>query len=186
MSAGPSGPSIAEAVDPTGVDDPGADPPVLTSELHGETIAGGPLRSGSTRALAAHGDDGAGLLSGAAGLLVFLGFMLFTTQLLVDLYASSVVTGAAHSGARVVAGARVDHTDAASLDAARSEGERRVRQLLGRHGQGAQLDWSGSTADEIVLRVVVDNPRFALPGVGARLGVDRVDRTVRVRVEELR
>jgi hypothetical protein len=133
-----------------------------------------------------HGDAGAGLLSSAAGLLVFLGFLLFTTQLLVDLHASSVVTGAAHSGARVVAGTRVDHGDATSLGAAQAEGDRRVRQLLGRQGDTARLDWSGSTLDEVVLRVVVDNPRFALPGVGARLGVDRVDRTVRVRVEALR
>ncbi|MEZ5141095.1 MAG: hypothetical protein R2726_01045 [Acidimicrobiales bacterium] len=129
------------------------------------------------------GDAGAGLLSSAAGLLVFLGFVLFTVQLLVDLHASSVVTDAAYSGARAVAGARVDHRDPDEVAAAQREAEARVRQLLGRQGATAQLDWSRSTPDEVALHVVVDNPRFTLPGLPAHLGVDRVDRVVTLRVE---
>lgn len=187
MTPGAAGlPTVATAAGTTSVEERAPDHPDLAPPPAPAPTLRAQLPAGRTAPSPGAGDDGTGLLSSAAGLLVFLGFLLFTTQLLVDLYASSVVTGAAHSGARVVAGARVDHGDAASLDAAQREGERRVRQLLGRQGHTAQLDWSASTADEIVLRVMVDNPRFALPGVGARLGVDRVDRTVRVRVEELR
>ncbi|MFN8039113.1 MAG: hypothetical protein U0Q07_07875 [Acidimicrobiales bacterium] len=132
------------------------------------------------------GDRGAGLLSSAAGVLVFLGFLLLTVQLLVDLHAQSVVSDAAYSGARAVAGARVDQDDAVAVADARRRAEDRVRSLLGRQGASAHLDWSASTADEVALRVVVDNPRFTLPGLSAHLGVDHVDRTVRLRVERPR
>lgn len=131
-------------------------------------------------------DRGAGLLSSAAGLLVFLGFLLLAVQLLVDLHAQSVVSDAAYSGARAVAGARVDHDDPGAVDEARRDAEARVRSLLGRQGASARFDWSASSADEVALRVVVDNPRFAVPGLPVHLGVDQVDRTVRLRVERFR
>lgn len=49
------------------------------------------------------GDRAAGLLSSAFGLLFFLVFMLLAVQVLWSLYATTVVTGAAHDAGRLVA-----------------------------------------------------------------------------------
>jgi hypothetical protein len=58
--------------------------------------------------------------------------------------------------------------------------------MLGRFGQRVEFDWSATTADEVVLRVQADTLRFTLPGLPATLGFDRIDRTVRARVEVVR
>lgn len=132
----------------------------------------------------ASGDTGVGLIGSIAGLLVFLALMLFAVQTLVALHTRSAVTDAAYEGARAVAGARVDHEDPVAVAAAQGDAERRVRVLLGRFGESVQLDWSGTTADTVSLRVQARPPTFlwtALRGPTAP-----VDRTVRVRVEELR
>lgn len=128
-------------------------------------------------------DGGAGLIGTTSGVLVFLCFLLFAVQLLIGLYGRSVMTSVALSGANRVAGARVDHADAAAVAVARARAEAEMRQLLGRQASGTTFDWSGSTPDEVVLRVHADLPRFMLPGVKGRLGTDTVDRTIRVRVE---
>ncbi len=133
----------------------------------------------------ARGDHGAGLIGTVAGLLVFLALMLFAVQTLIGLYTRSVVTDAAYEGARMVAGARVDHTDPGAEGAARVAAEDTVRHLLGRFGDRVELDWSSSTADEVALTVKARPPGFlwtALRGPGAAL----IDRTVRVRVEQVR
>lgn len=131
-------------------------------------------------------DDGVGLIGAISGVLVVLAFVLFATQLLMNLYTTSVVTSAGYEGARMVAGHRVDHDDPRAVAEARARAETRVRQLLGRYGERVEMDWSASTDDTVVLRLRADTQRFLLPGLPARLGFDRVDRTVRVRVEDLR
>lgn len=134
----------------------------------------------------APGDDtGTALVSSIAGLLVFLAMLLFAVQTLVGLYTRSVVTDAAHEGARRVAGARVDQTDSGAQGEARIRTEQEVRRLLGRFGDEVSMDWSASTADTVSLRVRARPPGFlwdALRGPGSAL----VDRTVTVRVERLR
>jgi hypothetical protein len=132
------------------------------------------------------GEQGTGLIGTLAGVTVFLIFLLFAVQLLVDLYATSAATSAAFDGARVVAGSRTDHSDPLSEAAARSAAERRVRAELGGFGRSVRLDWSGSDADAVQLRIEGDTPRFLFPGLQRALGVDHVDRTVRVRVEAFR
>ena len=133
----------------------------------------------------ARGDErGVGLIGSVAGLLVFLAFMLLAVQTLVALHARSAVTDAAYEGARAVAGARVDHGDPVAVAAAQADAGARVRSLLGRYGDSVELDWSGTTADTVSLRVSARPPTFlwtALRGPTAP-----IDRTVRVRVEELR
>ena len=132
----------------------------------------------------ARGEDGTGLIASLAGLLVFLAFLLFAVQTLVALHTRSVVTDAAYEGARAVAGARVDHTDPASVAAAQADATELVRRLLGRFGDRVEIDWSGTTADSISLTVRARPPGFlwaALRGPGAAL----IDRTVHVRVEEM-
>jgi len=96
----------------------------------------------------------------------------------------SVVTDAAFERARAVAGARVDHSDPASVTAAQADATGLVRRLLGRFGDRVEIDWSGTTAESISLTVRARPPGFlwaALRGPGAAL----IDRTVHVRVEEM-
>lgn len=131
-------------------------------------------------------DRGAGLIGLIGSVVVFLALMLFAVQILVNLYATSVATGAAYEGARQVAGARIDHSDPGAVDEARSRAEDHVRNLLGRAGDEAIVDWSRSTDDEVALRIQIQPPRFGWPGIGARTGFGRIDRTVRVRVEQWR
>jgi hypothetical protein len=132
------------------------------------------------------GEQGTGLIATFAALVVFLAFLLFAVQLLVDLYATSATTSAAFDGARVVAGSRADHADPAALAAAERAAEARVRSELGAFGRAVTFDWSGTDADSVQLRVKGDAPRFLWPGLQHALGVDHVDRTVRVRVERWR
>ena len=131
-------------------------------------------------------DRGAGLIGTIAGVLVFLGFLLFAVQLLVDLYATSAATSAAFDGARLVAGSRTDHTSADSIGRARDEAERRMRDELGDFGDQVTFDWTGSDAEVIAVRIEGPAPRFLLPGLGGPLGFDHIDRTARVRVEVAR
>ena len=127
-----------------------------------------------------HGDAGSGLIGMIGSVAVFLVFLLFAVQLLVGLYGRSVVTSVAYDGARSVAGHRSPHDRAAEVQA-----EQRMRQLVGT-GMHLTFDWGGSTADEVVLRVHADNPRFLWPGVADGLATDHIDRTVRVRIERER
>jgi hypothetical protein len=131
-------------------------------------------------------DRGTGLIGTLAGVTVFLVFLLFAVQLLVDLYATSTATSAAFDGARVVAGSRADHADPLALVVARTAAERRVRSELGDFGRTVRLDWAGSDADTVQLRIVGEAPRFLFPSLQRALGVDHIDRTVRVRVESFR
>jgi hypothetical protein len=131
------------------------------------------------------GDAGTGLIGSFTALLAFLALVLFSVQLLMSLYTTSVVTSAAHEGARVAAARAVDQGDPAAVAAARARGERRVYQLLGHFGERVRMDWSASDADTVVLRIEADTQRFSLPGLRSA-GIDHVDRTVQIRVEQLR
>lgn len=144
---------------------------------------GRPPRGGTSDGSVA--DRGVGLIGTISALLVFLALLLFAVQTLVGLYTRSVVTDAAHEGARLVAGARVDHSNPGAVAEARGRAEAEVRRLLGRFGDTVELDWSASTPDTVALRVRAHPPGFlwaALRGPGSAL----VERTVRVRVETLR
>ena len=60
----------------------------------------------------------------------------------------------------------------------------RVRDLLGRAGDDAELTWE--VDDDVVrLHLVVPTRRFLMPAVAGSLGLDEVDRTISVRREEL-
>jgi hypothetical protein len=126
------------------------------------------------------------MLTASLALLVFLAFLLFAAQLLVNLYATSTVTSAAHRGARQVASDALDHHDAAAVRAARERAEQTMRALLGAQGTEARFDWSGSGPAQVVLRVRLDTPALAPFGAHERLPFGRIDRTVHARVEELR
>lgn len=126
------------------------------------------------------GERGAGLISTAAGVLVFLLFVVFAVQLLFSLYASSTVTAVAHDAA-----ARAASDPTPDLDRIAAE----ARAHLGRMGEDAVLTWHSDDvdgdgeADTIALRVVVAPPRLVPRSLGEGVGLGTVDRTARVRVE---
>lgn len=126
-----------------------------------------------------HPERGSGLIGTVAGITVFLAFLLFAVQLLVNLYSASVVTSAAYDAARRVAVGGEHPPSAASLGAA----EEHARGLIGAPGDDAVLTWDLSDPDVVALRIEVANPRVLLGGLGGALGFDTVDRTVRVRTE---
>jgi hypothetical protein len=67
-----------------------------------------------------------------------------------------------------------------------SEAEDMARQSLGRYASRVTFDWSGTSAEEVVLRVQADNPSVLLPVLAGAAALDRLDRTIRIRVERFR
>ena len=130
-------------------------------------------------------EHGTGMVSSIVGVTAFLVLLLFATQLVLNLYATSTVTAAAFDGARIVAGAR-------GGAAAEAEAEAHIRSLLSRYAAAGRLDlrWSyrdtdGEPGPDVVaLRVDADHPTrllavFPIP-------YQHVERTITVRMERLR
>ena len=130
----------------------------------------------STASSATSTEDGTGVIGTVVGVLIFLSLLLFAVQVLVGLYATTVVSAAAYDAAKTVAGA-----DAGGTAAARGAAVADARRRLGRVGDQATFTW-GEAPDSIVLTVRAPRPRF-LP---ASLGLPDVVRTARVRVEAVR
>ncbi|MET0728593.1 MAG: hypothetical protein ABWZ76_09890 [Acidimicrobiales bacterium] len=129
-----------------------------------------------------HPDRGGGAISTAAGVLVFLCFVLFAVQLLFALYASSTVTAVTHDAAQRAALQDAPPRDVIEADA---------RASLGQVGDHATFTWTSldsdgdGGADTVVLRVLATPPRFVPRSIGDGVGLGQIERTVRVRVEEL-
>lgn len=117
-------------------------------------------------------DEGAGVISTFVGTAIFLVFLLFAAQLLLGLYAESVVGAVAYDAAKAVAG-----SDGLS---SRVAVEASARRSLGAFGDAASFTWS---VDEDAVRLTVRVPRR-----GLLPGWERgpVERTVRVRAERVR
>ena len=108
------------------------------------------------------------------GVLVFLLLLLVAVQVIYNLYATSAVTAAAFDGARLAAGsARVDEAAA----------EAHVKSVLGEYGAERVDVRFRPDPEDVVLTVVADNPSFLPPALRRPLGFDRIERTVRVRIE---
>ena len=125
-------------------------------------------------------DRGTGLLSTSFGVGVFLVFVLFAVQLLINLYATSVVTSATFDAARRLATRGSHPPTQAEQDAA----VQLARDELGRYGRDAQFTWGLDDPDVVALHVHVVNPRLLGPGIDQLVGLDTIDRTVVVRVEQ--
>ena len=110
------------------------------------------------------------------GVLVFLLLLLVAVQVIYNLYATSAVTAAAFDGARLAAGS-------GSGPDGRAEAADHVRAVLGDYGS-ERVDVSFTPdPDDVVLTVVADNPSFLPVALRRPLRFDRIERTVRVRVE---
>jgi Flp pilus assembly protein TadG len=112
------------------------------------------------------------------GVLVFLILLLFATQVLVGLYARSVMTSAAFDAARTVAGGQ----SAGQPDAV-AGAEATARARMGSFGTHVVFDWREVSVDRVVLEVHANPPVF-LPLHLSPLGP--IDRTVIVRTERFR
>ncbi len=128
------------------------------------------------------GDRGAGLLSATFGVAMFCGFVLFATQVTVNLLARTVVTAEALDAARRVARASVQ---AAGPDAVRAA---EAAELAGLRDRFARFDPDPRIAfvddpTDVVLTVAVDHPEPVLAGLDRALGLGTIERTVRVRRE---
>lgn len=127
----------------------------------------------------AAGDAGTGLLTLAGGLVVFLVFLLFATQLLVGLYARSVVTAVATDAAQ-----RAATEPATPIELI----ERDARATLGRAGKAASFSWrhldgdGDGAPDTVALTVVVPTPQL-LPAWVSAAPLERLERTAHARVE---
>lgn len=108
-------------------------------------------------------------------MLVFLLLLLLAVQVIFHLYATSAVTAAAFDGARLAAAsdAGVDEEDAAA----------HVRSVLGRYGSDRVAVTFTPDPDDVVVTVRADNPSFLPVAVRRPLRMDRIERTVRVRIE---
>ena len=126
-------------------------------------------------------DRGTGVIATAAGVLVFLMFLLFAVQLLFALYASSTVTAVTNDAAQ-----RAAVRGAPSLAAIEAD----ARASLGQVGDDALFSWDTADsdgdgdADTVVLRVLATPPRFVPRSIGDGVGLGPIDRTARARIED--
>ena len=131
-----------------------------------------------------HHQEGTGLVASAAGTTVFLIFLLFAVQLLVNLYAASTTTAAGLDAARTVASRDVDHGSPSEIAAAQARAEARFRQVLGRAANKARLSWDVD-ATTVRLHVIVPTPTILPRAWGPTTAFGVVDRTFVVRAEGL-
>ena len=114
------------------------------------------------------------------GIAVFFVLLLLAVQVLVGLYATSVVTATTYDAARAVAGA--DQGDSA---AGRAQAERNARRQLGHFGERAAFRWDND-ADTVRLHVQAPRPTLLPRSLTTSTGLGDIERTVQVRVERVR
>jgi hypothetical protein len=126
--------------------------------------------------LADRQDSGTALVGSLVGFAIFLVLLLFATQVVVRLYATSALSDAATRAAEAVA---------SNPDPAGSE---RGAEVAARHQLGSfgathtTFRWREVDGRQVVLEVQGHSPEF-LPGLP---GWSRIDRTVTVRTERFR
>ncbi len=110
--------------------------------------------------------------------------MLAAVQILFNLYATSMVTAAAHDAAREVAG----FDAAADRCGAVAEAEASFLRSLGDYGTSghATLHWTCSNPDVVRVRVVAQHPSVLPPRLSGLSSLSNLDRTIEVRTETLR
>jgi hypothetical protein len=130
-------------------------------------------------------DRGAGLIGTIGGLLVFLVLLTFAVQLLFNLYAASAITAAAHDAAHIAASGEVDRGNPIAVAGVVDRAEAHARSVLGRYSERVEFEWD--LDDQWVrLTIEAEHPRLAMSQVSAVFGLNKVERTVLVRVEQPR
>jgi hypothetical protein len=125
------------------------------------------------------GEAGVGPISSIFGVVIFLGFLMLATQVMVHLYASSTVSAVAFDVAR-----------RASADGAGCAGaQSRALDLLGSYGDPATVTVDCTDGPGAGVRSVTisgPTPARMVDAFGTTLGTDRIERTATVRIEEFR
>jgi hypothetical protein len=128
-------------------------------------------------------EGGTGLVGSLFGVTAFLLLLLFAVQVLVGLYTTTVVTSAATDAANELSHT-TDPTNRASQQAATDHATARLGAFAQRPG-GFSLEWTGTDGDDVVVTVHARKMTLLPAAFGSALG-NRIDRTIRVRVERLR
>lgn len=126
-------------------------------------------------------ERGAGMVGTSAGFLVFLLLLLVAVQILFNLYANTMVTSAAHTAARSVAGHRASDDRCAAVEGANE----RFVETLGEYGDGghATLEWTCRHPDAVAVRISATHPTILPARMSGLLGLGHLERTIVVRVE---
>ena len=134
--------------------------------------------------LRAFQERGAGLVGTSAGFLVFMLMMLAAVQILFNLYATSIVTAAAHDAARDVAG----FDAAADRCGAVAAAEASFVRSLGEYGTAghATLQWTCNNPNVVRVRVVARHPSILPARLGGLASLTNLDRTIEIRTEARR
>lgn len=127
-------------------------------------------------------ERGAGMVGSSAGFLVFLLLLFAAVQILFNLFATSMVTSAAHEAAREVAGYR----SAPDRCAAVTDAEAQFVEALGEYGRGghATLTWTCSDPEAVTVQVIAQHPTVLPARMVGLLSLGRLDRTIVIRVED--
>lgn len=143
-----------------------------------------PVAQVAAETLRRRSETGTGLIASLSGLTAFIILLLIAVQVMFDLYARSAITAAAFEAAKQVAGFNIANLPPDQLAIAESAAEAQARQTLGHYGNTATFTWT-ITAASVALRVQVTNESLVPAGLGRVLGIDAIDRTVRVQPERL-
>ena len=134
------------------------------------------------------GDRGVGVVGTSIGFLVFLLFLYGALQVVIGLYATSVLRAVVHdAAARAAAGGG---TDPASLERIAADAEASLGAMGRRPStvvslEGVDEDGDG-VGDVVVGRGRAVPPRFVPPSIGGMLGFEEVRAGARVRIERVR
>lgn len=123
-------------------------------------------------------DSGTAIIGTILGATIVLLLLLFAVQVIVHLYATSVVTSAAFDAAQMVA------TSPGDQPAQELLAERDARRRLGSLGdpQRARFTWLEADGQQVVLRVQSESPQF----IGLPEAFREITKTVTVRTERFR
>ena len=122
-------------------------------------------------------ETGSGATSALAGVAAFLAFLLLAVQVLIHLYATSMVSAAAFDAARL-----------ASAEASAGPAVARTHglALLGDYGRRVRSFDITVGADDVVVRVRAASPALVPVALARVLSADSIDRTVTMRRERQR
>lgn len=137
-----------------------------------------------SRASSEPSERGVGTIGTAAAFLVFLLLLFSAVQILFDMYATSMVTTAAHDAAREVAGFRATPDRCGAVE----DADAGFIEDLGDYGSAghAALEWTCTDPDVVRVRVTATHPSILPPRLGRILSLSEVDRTIEIRIEDSR
>ena len=135
-----------------------------------------PSQGASWSSRLATGERGTGMISTLLGVTFALAFLFVAAQVLVHLYATSVVSGAAYEAARLASGSQPAPPEAAATHG---------RALLGSFAEDVSTFEVTRSDDAVRVRVVGESPALVPAAFGRLTGIGVIDRSVVVRTERL-